>query len=719
MKRDNPMTKVTSFFLGAGLALSAAGAWAAVAENNTELITTGDFDGDGRPDIVIVDRDTGKYRLGYQKEAGIFTWINFRASGLRFVAGVSVGKLIDPKVDALVFASSDGNQVVVIDASDSAKAIPGVVVPFTKLGPSTAVAVDIGGAGNTPLDDLYIGCENETPAKGFLVRNDGKQFTILSEEELAGAPAKGIRFSPKAGQPGLVGMVIRGDDKTTFRVDDLSSGKIVPVTTTEIPADCEYVLGNFTGSPLGELVTFKTNENKLVVYPLEEAAGKLQFGAAKTNQTEKPVGIAAAVPVGSGSKLLLAMDIGETADLCTWDGAGAPKSILQLTNWANEHFYAAATLPDTVVLLSSPTLGKPKYSTRYTLVRFENGTPAIKATGSLATLIESDEWTVAEVHKQITAKLDVKSPADMKAYTNTIPGTDVKFAMVPIPGGVFTMGSPDKEAGRQADEGPQHKVQIEPFWMGAFELTWNEYELFMFPDDEKRLRTQFPTEEYVNKVSDAVTRPSKPYADMTFGMGKSGFPAISMTQHGANKYCQWLSAKTGHFYRLPTEAEWEYAARAGTTTAYFFGDDPKDLIQYAWYGKNSDWKYQKIGKKKPNPWGLYDICGNVVEWCLDQYDPEFYKAAGDQVAVEPWNKSTKPYPHSVRGGCWDDDDPAKCRSAARRGSDKSWKMQDPQLPKSVWYFTDAQWVGFRLVRPLKVPSPEDLKKCWISGTERD
>jgi formylglycine-generating enzyme required for sulfatase activity len=206
---------------------------------------------------------------------------------------------------------------------------------------------------------------------------------------------------------------------------------------------------------------------------------------------------------------------------------------------------------------------------------------------------------------------------------------------------------------------------------------------------------------------------------MTFGMGKSGFPAISMTHHAANKYCQWLSAKTGQFYRLPTEAEWEYAARAGTTTAYFFGDEPKELVQYAWYGKNSDWKYQKIGKKKPNAWGLFDIYGNVVEWCLDQYDAEFYKTQVDKVSVEPWNKATKPYPHAVRGGCWDDDDPAKCRSAARRGSDKSWKMQDPQLPKSIWYFTDAQWVGFRLVRPLKVPAPEELMKYWISGTERD
>jgi formylglycine-generating enzyme required for sulfatase activity len=202
-------------------------------------------------------------------------------------------------------------------------------------------------------------------------------------------------------------------------------------------------------------------------------------------------------------------------------------------------------------------------------------------------------------------------------------------------------------------------------------------------------------------------------------MGKDGFPAISMTQHAANKYCQWLSAKTGHFYRLPTEAEWEYACRAGTTTPYYFGDDPSKLSEYAWYEQNSDFKYQKVGRKKPNPWGLYDMYGNVVEWVLDQYDPEYYqRSSGTNPLLDPWNKATKPYPHAVRGGSWDDE-AAMCRSGARRGSDRAWKMQDPQLPKSIWYFSDAQWVGFRIVRPLKVPSAEQMQKYWSSGVERD
>jgi formylglycine-generating enzyme required for sulfatase activity len=265
-----------------------------------------------------------------------------------------------------------------------------------------------------------------------------------------------------------------------------------------------------------------------------------------------------------------------------------------------------------------------------------------------------------------------------------------------------------------------------PFWMGKYEVTWNEFELFMYPDLEKeRSRTEvasinsIPAAVYVSPVADAVTRPTRPYVEMSFGMGKDGFPAISMTQHAANKYCEWLSAKTGRFYRLPTEAEWEYACRAGTSTAYSFGDDPSKLGEYAWYGKNSDFKYQKVGRKKPNPWGLYDMHGNVVEWCLDQYDANYYGSFAGEVAADPWNKANKPYPHVARGGSWDDEDPALLRSAARRASSKEWKIQDPQLPKSIWYHTDAQFLGFRLVRPLKVPPPEELMKIWNSGVEKE
>jgi len=286
--------------------------------------------------------------------------------------------------------------------------------------------------------------------------------------------------------------------------------------------------------------------------------------------------------------------------------------------------------------------------------------------------------------------------------------------MLPIPSGEFLMGSPASEPKRKPDEGPQHKVKLDPFWMGKCEVTWDEYELFMYPEEKKKAADGT----YLSETADALTRPTKPYVEMSFGMGKNGFPAISMTQHAANKYCQWVSAKTGHFYRLPTEAEWEYACRAGTTTAYSFGDDASQLGDYAWFGGNSNEKYQKVGQKKPNPWGLHDMHGNVTEWTLDQYSPDFYKQFENIVAENPWNKATEPYPHSARGGAWDDN-PDKLRSAVRRASSKDWKMQDPQLPKSIWFLTDAQFLGFRIVRPLKVPSPEEMKNYWNSGVQNE
>ena len=179
----------------------------------------------------------------------------------------------------------------------------------------------------------------------------------------------------------------------------------------------------------------------------------------------------------------------------------------------------------------------------------------------------------------------------MQPYKTTIPNTTVSFEMTPIPAGDFTMGTPDSEPGRSKFEGPQHKVHVDAFWMETHEVTWDEYRLFMFAQQAGEVA-------HKDEVVDGVSRPTRPYVEMSFGMGINGFPAISMTQHAANKYAEWLSAKTGEFYRLPTEAEWEYACRAGTTTAFYFGDDPSKLGEYAWFDANSDGKYQKVGNQE-------------------------------------------------------------------------------------------------------------------------
>ncbi len=306
-----------------------------------------------------------------------------------------------------------------------------------------------------------------------------------------------------------------------------------------------------------------------------------------------------------------------------------------------------------------------------------------------------------------------KAEAEMKPYTELIEHTDAKFDMVPIKGGVFVMGSPDNEPGHQPCEGPQHKVKIEPFWMGKCEITWDVYEVWMFDLDIQRRQLAKKKPNARDKAADEyqLSQPTEPYTDMTFGMGKRGYPAICMTQFAARTFCQWLTAKTGRYYRLPTEAEWEYACRAGTTTAYSFGNSPDKLGEYAWYYDNSDEAYHKIGQKKPNPWGLYDMHGNVSEWVLDQFIPDYYKRFVGKIAVEPLAIPTKQFPRVVRGGSWDDD-PEQLRSAARGFSTPEWQQQDPQIPKSIWYHTDALQVGFRVIRPLVEPSEAEKKAKW-------
>ncbi len=305
--------------------------------------------------------------------------------------------------------------------------------------------------------------------------------------------------------------------------------------------------------------------------------------------------------------------------------------------------------------------------------------------------------------------VDAKTEAEMKPYTEPLAGTDASFGMVPIRGGKFLIGSPSGEAGRSDDEGPQREIVVDAFWMGKHEVTWDEYEQWAYSLELARRKVIEYQPTKLDLLADAVTRPTRPYTDMTFSMGRDGFPAISMTQLAAKKYCEWLSTKTGRYYRLPTEAEWEYACRAGTTTAYWFGNDAAKLEEHEWFIDNSE-GYHKVGKKKPNPWGLYDMHGNVAEWCLDGYEADRYsKLAADAPTRNPFVAPTKLYSRAVRGGSWDDD-PERCRSAARRGSDREWKRQDPQLPQSQWYFTDAQFLGFRVVRPLREPTAEEKQR---------
>lgn len=308
----------------------------------------------------------------------------------------------------------------------------------------------------------------------------------------------------------------------------------------------------------------------------------------------------------------------------------------------------------------------------------------------------------------------IKEPGNSEfgPYSEKIPGSDITINMVPINGGTFLMGSPPNEEGRNVDEGPQKEVKVDSFWMGAYEITWEQYSQFL---DEKpgNVKSREVTLKDGSKITiDGVSTATPMYIDMSFGMGRQGFPAINMTQYAAMMYARWLFTKTGHFYRLPTEAEWEYACRSGSKTAYYFGNDLKELDKFAWFKDNSGNGYKKVGTKAPNAFGLYDMHGNVSEWTADQYREDYFKELKGNPADNPYFKPTTLYPRSVRGGSWMDDG-ADLRSAKRQGSSNIWKQRDPQMPKSIWWLTDAPFVGFRLVRPKDTPSKEDIKRYWI------
>lgn len=289
----------------------------------------------------------------------------------------------------------------------------------------------------------------------------------------------------------------------------------------------------------------------------------------------------------------------------------------------------------------------------------------------------------------------------------SIPGSAVSFNMIPVPAGSFMMGSPSSELNRNMDEGPQVKVKLDGFLISETEVTWDLYELFT--DKEKRAALIYANE-VIKMNADAIIKPSTPYLDPSYGMGKYGFPATSMTQYSALSFCKWLSELTGEFYRLPTEAEWEYACKAGTNTAYSFGDDPTLLDQYAWSFNNSEDKYHPVKSKKPNPWGLYDMHGNVMEWTLDQYQVDYYNTLGSSTNT-PWRRPDKLHPRTARGGSWDENPPV-LRSSARTSSNPSWQRRDPQIPKSFWWCSDAPFIGIRLVKPTIQPTKEEQEAFW-------
>jgi formylglycine-generating enzyme required for sulfatase activity len=236
-----------------------------------------------------------------------------------------------------------------------------------------------------------------------------------------------------------------------------------------------------------------------------------------------------------------------------------------------------------------------------------------------------------------------------EAYTEKISGTTVSFEMAPVPAGRVKLAT-------------GAELAVGPFWIGRTEVLWDAYDVWVFGMD---VGGQVGS----GKGEDAVSRPSKPYLLPGESFGHAGRPALAMTYQGAEQFARWLSEKTGKKYRLPTEAEWEHACRAGAAEP-----TGAELARFAWYWENAGERTHAPATREPNAFGVADMLGNVGEWVAG--------ADGDPV---------------VKGGSFDDEaQDVSC--AARRKQTPAWNATDPQLPKSRWWLPDAPFVGFRLLR---------------------
>ena len=302
----------------------------------------------------------------------------------------------------------------------------------------------------------------------------------------------------------------------------------------------------------------------------------------------------------------------------------------------------------------------------------------------------------------------------------------VKFEMVYVKGGAFDMGSPADEKGRDANEGPVNGVTVRDYWLAKYETTWDVFDVwYRNAGLPKRDEAVGVYEDFKNPdrklAPDAITRPTNPYVNDTYGHDREGKPAICMSHHSAMVFCHWLRLKTGKPYRLPTEAEWEYACRAGGSGAYGIPDGAK-LDDYAWFKPNSktddmpDGTTHKPGGKKPNAWGLYDLHGNVAEWTLDLFDKDLYAAR----AKDPKGPAVVPpkdvkWGHVVRGGSWADDAP-DLRTARRLVSQTEWMDKDPNRPRSIWWLTEKDTIGFRVALPAdEYPELRGLKPAVVKA----
>ena len=283
-----------------------------------------------------------------------------------------------------------------------------------------------------------------------------------------------------------------------------------------------------------------------------------------------------------------------------------------------------------------------------------------------------------------------------------IPGSPVVLRFVTVQGGELRLGSPPDEVGRDEDEGPERTVTLSPFWIGTTEVPHEAFALFR----HRRLDSNAATAAAGPFDPDAVTRPSPPYEDPSHGMGRDGMPATGMTRLSALQFARWLSEKTGRLFRLPTEAEWEYACELDSPP------EPLPSTESAWLAENSAGSLHPVGEQAPGGLGIHDLRGNAAEWVLDEYVAGAYgELSVRPPATDPVGGRPGRGRGIVRGGAFDDA-PDDARCAERFPETPAWKRRDPQVPKSRWWNTDSPHVGFRLVTPAETLGMDQIRSYW-------
>ncbi len=267
-----------------------------------------------------------------------------------------------------------------------------------------------------------------------------------------------------------------------------------------------------------------------------------------------------------------------------------------------------------------------------------------------------------------------------KSFEQQLPGTDLSIGMLHVPSGTLDV------------KGKTHAVPA--FYMSSMEISWELYNLYLNRDID-----HVDHSDKINQVQmnvDGISGASFPYVDMSLGMGsEDNYPVCNVTPFSASQFCQWLSAITGRFYRLPTEEEWKYALQADSAGKYFWGNDDELIKEYAWLEGNTESTYHKTGTKAPNPWGFYDQYGNVAEWVISSIESD------DSNVIS----------YLLLGGSYQDNK-EKILQGIEIKEEEDWKDRDPQFPKSKWWYTDAPFAGFRIVSPLTTPPPLAWNMYW-------